>query len=208
MTALSITYTPQMVAEVSQPLLTARLVDIGRMLMAAIMTPSDVGQKELEERFMALIRKEESLISAICFSYSGSVAEYEDLRQDALINIWRGLPTFKEASSSRTWLYRVVLNSCVSTIRKQQRHSKATRSLEELYDILADEEPYDRERIATLHRLIAKLNDSDKAIILLWLDEASYDDIADVMGMPRNTIATRLHRIKERLTRLAAVSDK
>ena len=84
------------------------------------------------------------------------------------------------------------------------RHSKASHNLEQLYDVLADEEPYDRERIETLHRLIGKLNNVDKAIILLWLDEASYDDIATVMGMPRNTIATRLHRIRDRLTRLAA----
>lgn len=203
MTALSLTYPPQTVTEVSQPPLTARLVDIGRMLMAALQKQSSTDQRELEARFMALLRKEESLISAICFSYSGSVAEYDDLRQDALINIWRGLPDFKEESSSRTWLYRVVLNSCVSTIRKQQRHSKASRSLEELYDILPADEPYDRERIETLHRLISRLNDADKAIILLWLDEASYDEIATVMGMPRNTIATRLHRIKERLTRMS-----
>lgn len=195
MTAFSITYPRSLT-----------LADFGRMLLAAAHRQGDAGQRELEARFMALIRKEESLISAICFSYSGSVAEYDDLRQDALINIWRGLPTFKEEASSRTWLYRVVLNSCVSTIRKHQRHSKASRSLEELYDILADEEPYDRERIEALHRLIAKLSDSDKAIILLWLDEASYDEIADVMGMPRNTVATRLHRIKGRLTRLAATN--
>ena len=191
-------------AEVSRPPLTARLVDIGRMLVATICGDIRTDQRELETRFADLLRKEESLISAICFSYSGSVAEYDDLRQDALINIWRGLPDFKEQSSSRTWLYRVVLNSCVSTIRKQMRHSKASHNLEQLYDVLADEEPYDRERIETLHRLIGKLNNVDKAIILLWLDDASYDDIAAVMGMPRNTIATRLHRIRDRLTRLAA----
>ena len=155
--------------------------------------------RELEKRFLALIRKEDSLISAICFSYSGSVAEYDDLRQDALINIWRGLPSFREDSTSRTWIYRVVLNSCVSTIRKQMRHSQASESLDGLYDILADEPPEDRERIETLHRMISTLNAQDKAIILLWLDDASYDDIATVMGMPRNTVATRLHRIKEKL---------
>ncbi len=206
MTALSITYAPQTVAEVSRPPLPARFADIGRMLVAAICGDIRADQRELETRFADLLRKEESLISAICFSYSGSVAEYDDLRQDALINIWRGLPDFKEQSSSRTWLYRVVLNSCVSTIRKQMRHSKASHNLEQLYDVIADEEPYDRERIETLHRLIGKLNNVDKAIILLWLDDASYDDIAAVMGMPRNTIATRLHRIRDRLTRLAANS--
>ena len=60
----------------------------------------------------------------------------------------------------------------------------------------------DRERIETLHRLIATLHAEDKAIILMWLDDAGYDDISAVMGMPRNTVATRLHRIKEKLTRI------
>lgn len=182
------------------------LTDIGRMLMASISGDGDASQKELEARFMALLKKEESLISSICFSYSGSTAEFEDLRQDALINIWRGLPSFKEESSSRTWIYRVVLNSCVSTIRKQVRHTKGAQSLEALYGMIADESPDDRERIETLHRLIGKLNAKDKAIILLWLDDASYEDIATVMGMPRNSVATRIHRIKERLTRLAVNS--
>lgn len=182
------------------------LTDIGRMLMASISGDGDASQKELEARFMALLKKEESLISSICFSYSGSTAEFEDLRQDALINIWRGLPSFKEESSSRTWIYRVVLNSCVSTIRKQVRHTKGAQSLEALYGMIVDESPDDRERIETLHRLIGKLNAKDKAIILLWLDDASYEDIATVMGMPRNSVATRIHRIKERLTRLAVNS--
>lgn len=182
------------------------LTDIGRMLMASISGDGNASQKELEARFMALLKKEESLISSICFSYSGSTAEFEDLRQDALINIWRGLPSFKEESSSRTWIYRVVLNSCVSTIRKQVRHTKGAQSLEALYGMIVDESPDDRERIETLHRLIGKLNAKDKAIILLWLDDASYEDIATVMGMPRNSVATRIHRIKERLTRLAVNS--
>ncbi|MDE6339767.1 MAG: sigma-70 family RNA polymerase sigma factor [Muribaculaceae bacterium] len=156
-----------------------------------------------EASFLTLLNKHESLISAICFSYSSSVAEFDDLRQDAIINLWRGLPSFKAESSSRTWIYRVVLNSCVSTIRKQARHSKANESLEGLYDILADDQPEDRERIEILHSMIASLNPQDKAIILLWLDDASYDEISSVMGIPRNTVASRLHRIKERLRRKA-----
>lgn len=155
-----------------------------------------------EQEFLDLIRREDSLISAICFSYSGSIAEYDDLRQDALINIWRGLPSFKGDSSSRTWIYRVVINSCVSTIRKQIRHTHASESLDRLYDLVSDEPDTDRERIETLHRLIATLHAEDKAIILMWLDDAGYDDISAVMGMPRNTVATRLHRIKEKLTRI------
>lgn len=156
-----------------------------------------------EARFLSLIRREESTISAICFSYSCSIAEYDDLRQDALLNIWRGIAGFKDESSPRTWVYRVVLNSCVSTIRKQARHSRESESLDKLYNLVSDEPTEDRERIETLHRLISGPKAEDKAMILMWLDEASYDDISAVMGLPRNTVATRLHRIKEKLSRQA-----
>lgn len=199
---ISLTYDP--------PVLTAvRAADsllsmARRFLASSTVTHRPAVDSAQEARFLSLIRQEESTISAICFSYSCSIAEYDDLRQDALLNIWRGMAGFKGESSARTWIYRVVLNSCVSTIRKQARHSRESESLDKLYDLVSDEPSEDRERIETLHRLISKLNAEDKAIILMWLDEASYDDISAVMGLPRNTVATRLHRIKERLSRQAA----
>lgn len=157
-----------------------------------------LASKETEKRFLELIQQEDAVISAICFSYSGSVAEYDDLRQDALVNIWRGLPTFKGESSARTWIYRVVLNSCVSTIRKQSRFARESESLDNLYNLVSEQNE-DRENIEVLHRLISGLGNADKAIILMWLDEATYEEIASVMGIPRNTVATRLRRIKEKL---------
>lgn len=153
----------------------------------------------LERRFMEVVRQHESTISALCFSYVSSLAQYDDLRQDALVNIWRGLPGYRGESSMRTWIYRVVLNSCVSTVRRESRHSRESQSLDSLYDII-DEGPADRSRVEALHYLIGTLGAEDRAIILMWLDEASYDDIAEVMGMARNTVATRLRRIKTRLT--------
>lgn len=186
------------------------LLSMARRFLATVFTPAVtpaipvVDDTSQETRFLSLIRQEESTISAICFSYSGSVAEYDDLRQDALLTIWRGMAGFKGESSPRTWIYRVVLNSCVSTIRRQSRHSRESESLDKLYDLVSDEPSEDRERIETLHRLISKLNAEDKAMILMWLDEASYDDISAVMGLPRNTVATRLRRIKEKLSRQAS----
>lgn len=199
---ISLTYDP--------PVLTAvRAVDSLLSMAPSFLASSTVIHRPAvdsaqEARFLSLIRQEESTISAICFSYSCSIAEYDDLRQDALLNIWRGMAGFKGESSPRTWIYRVVLNSCVSTIRKQMRHSRESESLDKLYDLVSDEPSEDRERIEMLHRLISKLNPEDKAMILMWLDEASYDDISAVMGLPRNTVATRLRRIKEKLSRQAS----
>ncbi len=152
----------------------------------------------LEREFKALIEQENATISRICFSYSGSVAEFDDLRQDALINIWRGIESFRGEASTKTWIYRVTVNSCISTIRKQSRHQH--ESLEGLYGLI-DTDDYDKEEIEQLHRVISMLKPEERAVIMMWLDEMSYDEIGVAMGLPRNTIATRIRRIKEKITK-------
>lgn len=152
----------------------------------------------LEREFKELIARENATISRICFSYSGSVAEFDDLRQDALINIWRGMESFRGEASTKTWIYRVTVNSCLSTIRKQSRHEH--ESLEGLYGLI-DTDESDKEEIEQLHRVINMLKSEEKAVIMMWLDEMSYDEIGAAMGLPRNTIATRIRRIKEKITK-------
>lgn len=153
----------------------------------------------LEREFKHLISLENATISRICFSYSSSVAEFEDLRQDALINIWRGMHSFRGESSSKTWIYRVTVNSCLSTIRKQSRHQY--ESLDGLYGLI-DCDDSDKEAIEQLHRVINTLGQQEKAIIMMWLDELSYDEIGVAMGLNRNTIATKIRRIKEKITNI------
>ena len=153
----------------------------------------------LEREFKDLICLENATISRICFSYSGSVAEFEDLRQDALINIWRGMHSFRGESSSKTWIYRVTVNSCLSTIRKHSRHQH--ESLDGLYGLI-DCDDADKESIEYLHSVINMLSQQEKAIIMMWLDELSYDEIGYAMGLNRNTIATKIRRIKDKITNI------
>lgn len=152
--------------------------------------------KSLEQEFNALVERENNTISKICFSYAGSVSDYEDLRQDALINIWRGLKSFRGEAKQRTWVYRITVNSCLSTIRRSARHDH--QSLDGLYHLIEAPED-DKEQIEQLYMVISCLGPQDRAIIMMWLDEMKYDDIASVMGMNRNTVATRLSRIKEKI---------
>lgn len=149
-----------------------------------------------ESAFLNLLAKEKDIIAKICFSYSGTVAEYDDLMQDALINIWRGMKSFKGECAPRTWVYRVTINSCLSSIRKQARHNHA--DIEGLYG-LVDPEENDREALELLYHVISELDSQDKPIIMMWLDEMNYDEIAAIMGLNRNTVATRLRRIKEKI---------
>lgn len=167
--------------------------------LAASLSDKNSGEyAKLEREFMELVERENATISKICFSYSGSVAEFDDLRQDALVNIWRGMRTFREEASQRTWIYRVTVNSCLSTLRRQARHNH--ESLEALYSVANGDSAYN-DSIEQIHSIISRLKPEEKAIVMMWLDEFSYDEIASSMGMNRNTVATKIRRIKEKITK-------
>ncbi len=153
--------------------------------------------RRLEHIFSETIQTHDAMIRRICLGYAANPQDLEDLYQDVLVNIWRGLRSFRSESSIRTWVYRIALNTCVSTLRaRSNRPSQA--SLEDVI-LVADDSLDKRESIKDLYECIATLNPIDKAIMMMWLDEYSYDEIAETIGITRNNVATRLHRAKEKL---------
>ncbi|MDE5970860.1 MAG: sigma-70 family RNA polymerase sigma factor [Muribaculaceae bacterium] len=170
-----------------------RLFESMAMLFAK---PTEKSEAELRCRFNGIVAQYDSMIAKICFGYARNREELEDLHQDTLINIWQGLERFRGDSDIRTWIYRVTLNTCVSTIRRRREIPESDRI--ELYGIIDDSDER-RRMIAELHDMIACLSPVDKAIVLLWLDEFSYDEISTMVGLPRNTVATRLRRAKDKL---------
>ena len=141
------------------------------------------------------------IITKICFYFASSNEEFKDLRQDALINIWRGWDKFNNHSELSTWIYRVTFNTCVSDFRKNKRKGTPI-SLETIADI-SDNESKDLSQYQEMYSLIRSINKEDRAIILMWLDEKSYEEISDITGIKRNTIAVRLKRIKEKLVSMS-----
>lgn len=150
--------------------------------------------------FDRIVRQHDDLISRLCFGYSHSKEEFEDLRQDVYVNIWQGLDKFRGDSSPKTWIYRVTLNTCVSTIRKRPKDSYKVE-LTEVADV-SDDTEYAAQLIAELYQSIGTLSPIDKAIIMLWLDQLSYEEIADAVGLSKNAVATRVHRIKVKLKKM------
>ena len=153
--------------------------------------------RRLEHIFTETIQSHDAMIRRICLGYAANPQDLEDLYQDVLVNIWRGLRSFRSESSIRTWVYRIALNTCVSTLRARSNRP-AQSSLEEVI-LVADDSLEKREAIKDLYECIATLNPIDKAIMMMWLDEYSYDEIAETIGLKRNNVATRLHRAKEKL---------
>lgn len=153
---------------------------------------------EAFERFVAQHRR---IIGKVCYLYAADSADFDDLRQEVLIALWRGFGSFEGRASASTWVYRVSLNACISCCRRNRRHRTAQPLTEAL--AIADDQPAMRERMSELAALLARLDPMEKALMALWLDELSYDEIAAVTGLQRNTVASRLHRIRLKLRREA-----
>ncbi len=174
-----------------------RLLDAMRRLLAAITGhPAESGARE--RLFAQVMREYSSVISGICLSYATDGDDLKDLRQDIMINIWKGLAAFRGDSSLSTWIYRVALNTCVSTVRKRSNRP-STVPLDALADMETEPDSAHKENLETLYALIAHLSPLDKALITMWLDDRKYDEIAEVTGLSRNNVAVRINRIKQKL---------
>jgi RNA polymerase sigma-70 factor (ECF subfamily) len=116
-----------------------------------------------------------------------------------ILMIWKSFRNFKGHSSVSTWIYRITLNTCITNLRKKKNYDYVP--LKQDIDILDDCE-HD-ECMKHLYQLIHQLDNVDKMYIMLWLDEKSYDEIAEIVGVGRNNVAIRIHRIKEKLKKMS-----
>lgn len=155
---------------------------------------------ELEQRFLQIVADNRQLICKVCYMYATDTDHFNDLYQEVVANMWQGLPTFRGEASISTWIYRMAINTCVTFYRRNRRNDNRNVSLESVME-LPGEETSRAERLREMYRLIATLEPMEKALILMWLDERSYDEISQVTGLSRNNVASRLRRIRLKLIR-------
>ena len=155
----------------------------------------------LELDFARIVREHKGTIYTICYMFSKDENEVADLFQDILINLWKGFAGFRGESSARTWIYRVCLNTCISAERKKKRRGE---SIPLDMDInLFDDSVEDLKQIRMLQNRISRLGPFDRAIVLLWLENLSYDEIGAIVGITAKNVSVRLFRIKEQLRNMS-----
>jgi len=156
----------------------------------------------MEKEFIRLINNNRGLIFKVCNLYCHDYESRRDLFQEVVLQLWRSYPGFRKESLGSTWIYRVALNTAISDFRKDSKKPKKTSlTLKEfeIPDISAWDET---EKTSTLHLAIGKLSEIEKAIIMLYLDEKSYDEISEIIGISNSNVGARLNRIKNKLTKL------
>ena len=150
-----------------------------------------------QDYFERLVRSHKGTIYTVCYMFSNDEDEVADLFQETLINIWKGLPSFSgDDGALRGWVYRVALNTCISLDRKKRRRNTVPLSMD---TSLFDPQESRAQRADQLHRRICRLQPFDRAIVLLWLEDISYEEIGEILGITAKNVSVRLVRIREQM---------
>lgn len=156
---------------------------------------------ETEKEFAQIVREHKTTIYTVCYMFSKDKEEVEDLFQDILIALWQGLDSFRGESNIRSWIYRISLNTCISAERKRRRRRESTR-LDMNINLFSDTDE-DSRQAQMLKARICKLGVFDRAIILLWLENLSYEEIGAIVGISAKNVSVRLVRIREQLKNMS-----
>jgi RNA polymerase sigma-70 factor (ECF subfamily) len=143
-----------------------------------------------------------AIIIKICRAYTDTQEDFEDYYQEVCLQIWLSKDNFKEQSAWSTWIYRLTLNVCL-TFLKKKKNNKQNNTSDLLPDeVMIDRKTFSEESLNQLYNAIRKLSEIDRGVILLYLEEKSYKEIADIIGTNTNNIGVRITRIKERLKKI------
>lgn len=156
-----------------------------------------------QDRFQALLDEHKKVLYKVAASYCRNPADRPDLVQEIVVQLWRSFDRYDERYRFSTWMYRIALNVAISFYRTETRRTRDTVPAEEsILEIAAgpEAEAVD-EGLRLLHASIARLDELDRALVLLYLDGNRYDTIAEVLGISETNVGTKLGRIKQKLRR-------
>jgi RNA polymerase sigma-70 factor (ECF subfamily) len=139
------------------------------------------------------------IIIKLCRAYSNSQEDFEDYYQEVCLQIWKSKDNFREESEWSTWVYRISLNVCLTLLKKKKNNVQHFVSDALPAEDVEDNHAFSDESLNLLYDAIKKLSEIDRAVIMLYLEEKSYQEIADIIGTNQNNIGVRVNRIKIKL---------
>ena len=163
--------------------------------------------EELAQRYEDWLRKHGGIVLKVARAYTLGEQEREDLAQEILLQIWRSLPRFENRSSPSTWIYRVALNTALGWHRKEGRRRARHEPWLTVEDVPTDQADSDsqigqRELVERLYSAIHQLPKADAALVLLYLDDLSYREMAEVLGLSESNVGVKLNRARKALGEL------
>ncbi|HZI24090.1 MAG TPA: sigma-70 family RNA polymerase sigma factor [Chryseolinea sp.] len=153
----------------------------------------------MRKEFVDVLNNHRGLIYKVCHLYCDDPEDRKDLFQEIVLQVWKSLGNFRQESSIGTWMYRIALNTAITHLRKEKR-SGGKVSLDGIDIPELNEDSEKEEQLKQLFKAIENLDRIDKSIILLHLEEKSYEEISEITGLTRTNVGVRLNRIKAKLS--------
>lgn len=157
-------------------------------------------KQEAEQQFENHVKENERLINKVCRIYAYTKADQKDLFQEIIIQLWKAFPGFKGQSTFSTWLYRVAINTAITGLRKEKRfitsYEPAALPVTESDENNGEEK---EEQLQQLYTAIEQLTQIEKAIVMLYMEDRSYEEMEDILGIGQGNLRVKMNRIKEKL---------
>lgn len=157
-------------------------------------------EKELEHRFVTNLEKHQNIVHKICRIYTSDQESHNDLFQEITIQLWKAYPKFRGDAKFSTWMYRVALNTAITLYRRSRRGIQ-TQDIDTVsFRIKADEYNDEIEQqLKLMYTAVKQLNDIDKALVFLYLEDQSYKEISDTLGITEVNARVKMNRVKTKL---------
>lgn len=157
----------------------------------------------MEKEFLQIIKGNQGIIHKVCNMYCDTEEDRSDLFQEIVAQLWKAFPTFRNESKITTWMYRVALNTAITSFKKNKRRPDQNQLTHENFQVAdVNQEAETEEDIRLLHHAVARLTGIEKSIILLFLENKKYEEIADITGITQNYVRVKMNRIKKKLKKL------
>ncbi len=156
-----------------------------------------------QDEFVKLVYQHQSMLYKVCSLYCASAQDRQDLFQEIVIQLWKSYPKFRGESKFSTWLYRIALNTAISDLRKQKNQPTVPGS--ESFPEEIPEVQYYREKDEQIHQLYTAINhltEVEKALVMLYLEDKTYHEMEEILGIHENNLRVKMNRIKEKIRKL------
>jgi len=154
-----------------------------------------------EQVFEEIFKANSKKIYHLCFGYTGDEDAANDLLQETFLKVWQNLDKFRNQAMISTWIYRIAVNTCLTYLKKEKRQAKDELT-PNIIENKAEEVSDKQEQIKTLYQCISKLEENERIIITMVMDEIPYPEIAEISGISEGNLRVKIHRIKQKLTEL------
>jgi len=156
--------------------------------------------KDLESKFLSDFEKNQNIVHKICRMYTTNRDAHNDLFQEVTIQLWRNYEKFRSEAKFSTWMYRVGLNTAITLYRKSKRRIKTQDFSDIQFKISAEEyDDTEEQQLKLLYNAVRQLNDIEKALVFLYLENKNYREISETMGISEVNARVKMNRIKTKL---------